>query len=496
MTTTDALTPTRLSDGLPLVLTVDDGDGTVVSDSMTDYEPAAGGGGGLHGGQAGTNGMNIGGTLGRSDNQEPDSTRPTGSLPYPNPNRLSQHLQLNVARNSVASIPASSIHGTPRNSMTPGIPPLQTGQTSTAASGVSRPSTAASSSANTFGRWEPQPPIPPPPPRWGSPPAEEQKARNGSVSMRGFPGRPESSASKSHVPSITSHAFLRPMSSAKLQAQRGRHMDDHDMDEHGGSQDGSSGYAGYPLHPPGSMNRSSRLRHGSLAMADVDENGAGLQLPHPAPITTSFDGGLKRDTFNSMSIQDREQYTARSISQSPTPNTMRSMHSGASDLPLHSPALNIPPTSQSNGHHSDSSRMDGNSTGHSNPHASTTDLAQSSSKRRRKKEKRKHIRTQDGEDEEFIGWNFEAFPGNTVFCFWGRCQTARDHPMNVLTAILVLLPTGLFFGYSGPWLWRNLSPALPITFAYLFLICFSSFIKAAVSDPGVSNRLFHFIIFH
>src|SRR5690606_23680164 len=33
--------------------------------------------------------------------------------------------------------------------------------------------------------------------------------------------RPTSSASRTHVPSLTSHAFYRPMSSAKLQAQRG-----------------------------------------------------------------------------------------------------------------------------------------------------------------------------------------------------------------------------------------------------------------------------------
>lgn len=42
----------------------------------------------------------------------------------------------------------------------------------------------------------------------------------------------------------------------------------------------------------------------------------------------------------------------------------------------------------------------------------------------------------------------------------------------------------LGFG-RAEWLWLNVSPALPITFAYLFLLCMSSFIKASVSDPGV-----------
>lgn len=47
----------------------------------------------------------------------------------------------------------------------------------------------------------------------------------------------------------------------------------------------------------------------------------------------------------------------------------------------------------------------------------------------------------------------------------------------------------LTFVSSAEWLWKHVSPALPITFAYLFYICFMSFIKAAVSDPGVSLLL-------
>ena len=39
--------------------------------------------------------------------------------------------------------------------------------------------------------------------------------------------------------------------------------------------------------------------------------------------------------------------------------------------------------------------------------------------------------------------------------------------------------------HSAKWLWYNLSPALPITFGYLFAVTLASFVKAAVSDPGV-----------
>ena len=51
----------------------------------------------------------------------------------------------------------------------------------------------------------------------------------------------------------------------------------------------------------------------------------------------------------------------------------------------------------------------------------------------------------------------------------------------------VLTPGVLFFIFSAPWLWYNISPAIPIIFAYVFYICMSSFIHASVSDPGVSD---------
>ena len=42
---------------------------------------------------------------------------------------------------------------------------------------------------------------------------------------------------------------------------------------------------------------------------------------------------------------------------------------------------------------------------------------------------------------------------------------------------------------SASWLWHHVSPAIPIIFAYLFFICFSSFVHASVVDPGVRVNL-------
>ena len=84
-----------------------------------------------------------------------------------------------------------------------------------------------------------------------------------------------------------------------------------------------------------------------------------------------------------------------------------------------------------------------------------------------------------------LGRNYQYFEGNTVFCLGGRLQNSKQRPVNIATGSFVVIPSALFFGFSAPWLWHNVSPAIPITFAYVFYICMSSFIHASVTDPGV-----------
>jgi len=47
-----------------------------------------------------------------------------------------------------------------------------------------------------------------------------------------------------------------------------------------------------------------------------------------------------------------------------------------------------------------------------------------------------------------LGKNYQYFTGNTVFCLGGRLQNTRDKPINIATALFVLVPSGLFFGFS------------------------------------------------
>ncbi|KAI9796696.1 MAG: Eukaryotic peptide chain release factor GTP-binding subunit [Piccolia ochrophora] len=81
--------------------------------------------------------------------------------------------------------------------------------------------------------------------------------------------------------------------------------------------------------------------------------------------------------------------------------------------------------------------------------------------------------------------------GNTIVCCRGRLQNTRDRPINFATGLLIIVPSGLFYGYSAPWLWHNESAAIPIVFTYLFLICVSSFLHASLSDPGILPRDLH-----
>ncbi|KAH0179315.1 zf-DHHC-domain-containing protein, partial [Aureobasidium melanogenum] len=89
------------------------------------------------------------------------------------------------------------------------------------------------------------------------------------------------------------------------------------------------------------------------------------------------------------------------------------------------------------------------------------------------------------------GRNYQYFNGNAVFFLHGRLINARQRPLNVFTALLAVIPAALFFGFSAPWLWHHVSPAIPILFAYVFFICISSYLHASFSEPGIIPRNLH-----
>ncbi|KAF9585969.1 Eukaryotic peptide chain release factor GTP-binding subunit [Lunasporangiospora selenospora] len=89
--------------------------------------------------------------------------------------------------------------------------------------------------------------------------------------------------------------------------------------------------------------------------------------------------------------------------------------------------------------------------------------------------------------------NYKIFPGRNLFFCGGRIMTSRDFPAFMVAILLLLVPTGLFLGFTSPYLWHRLSPAAPIVHAYVFIIAFSSMLKTSWTDPGVIPRAYAFL---
>ncbi|KAM7185635.1 palmitoyltransferase ERF2 [Naviculisporaceae sp. PSN 640] len=327
-------------------------------------------------------------------------------------------------------------------------------------------------------------------------------ARRGSGTASSSGPRPPSS---SHVPSLTSHVFFHPMSSQKLQAQRGG-----------------------PRLTPGSISRQQspfqEVPAESSAPRPAPEAVPSTNIPLPVPVPVPVPNP---DPFPHRPLDDEPrpmshgtEYTSNtsptrghyghypqgSLSESvrPLQSKGRAESRGLSvktDAKYKSSLvgnMNLPtPRSfrsnfllpgrgnrdQSNDRDRDRERDRGtsklDSTASTPEHSPTKKSRQSRppSARRQKKA---------------LGKNYEYFEGNTVFCFGGRLQNTRQtRPVNLFTGVIIITPIILFFIFSAPWIWSNISPAVPVLLAYVFYICLSSFIHASAMDPGVLPRRLH-----
>lgn len=322
------------------------------------------------------------------------------------------------------------------------------------ADSVSRPNTAATSSQRRF------------------------NAQRGSGISNISAHRPQSSMSRTHVPSLTSHAFFRPMSSQRLQAQRGSSRPPA-LSHQGFSENGSEG-GGSVARNSVVSDQTSKYARGIAEYGDVRPPSRGTEMTEQ-----------ERATVNTSPTQGH--YTAASLSESVRPlqrhnpntkglsvNIDRSYKSGA----------NLPTPSKSPHSFRSSFLMPTKVDGAPNsPNRSTHG-----------REKLSSVASSPGltpigtpkpmdhQKKEKLGGNYEYFTGNTIFCWGGRFQNTQDKPINIGTGLLVFVPGVLFYIFSAPWLWHNVSPALPIVFAYIWYICMSSFIHASLSDPGVSDK--------
>ncbi|PPJ55937.1 hypothetical protein CBER1_03579 [Cercospora berteroae] len=286
------------------------------------------------------------------------------------------------------------------------------------------------------------------------------------MSRRDETSRPGSGVGgPTHVPSLAMQSAFRPMSSQKLQAQRGQN-----------------------IAPPSSTQGGHRLQH------SVDESGEDRRA-HRLSLASI-------NTARELASRDG---ASRDGDVPPLPSSGRGFSISASTEPLFSPAaapesvvidqsqvplspIAKPPVSESQP---------------APPPAYRNSLGWTSNKSNRERNPQRQL-SQDNEklslpakspikstESTRTGRNYQYYAGNYLFFCLGRCLNTKAKPLNVVTGILTLLPAILFFTFSAPWLWENVSPALPIVFAYVFFVAFSAFLHAEFSDPGVLPRNLH-----
>ncbi|RYP53231.1 hypothetical protein DL768_001735 [Monosporascus sp. mg162] len=315
-------------------------------------------------------------------------------------------------------------------------------------------------------------------------------ARNSAIS--GTSPRPQSSAGRSHVPSLTSHAFFHPMSSQKLQAQRSSSR------PHAASQHRASFQADDPTSPA-PLDTGAHL---TRQLADDDDDA------HARPPQSGGTEVTEPETYDHVTADtspSHGHYPTGSLSESTRPLQRKK----AEDIGLRlnvdkTKSYNRSPTNLGSPRKSPRSfrssfLMPGRTEGAATPRsmrgaeklssgASSPRLASMAADNPAAPKTTASVKDDLAKN---LGRNFEYFEGNTVFCVGGRLQNTRSRPINIATGVLVVLPAALFFAFSAPYLWRHVSPAVPVVFAYLFCLCMASFLRASGSDPGILPRNVH-----
>jgi palmitoyltransferase ZDHHC9/14/18 len=346
---------------------------------------------------------------------------------------------------------------------------------------MSRPDTSTMGVSANRSPWAQSPPS-----RRGQVPGVTGRhiSRSGSTSAA---GRPQSAASRTHVPSLTSHAFFRPMSSQRLQAQRS------------GSRAPTPGQAG--TSDDGSAEDGNNTARQSLQSNQTPRAGPSIsedqELPPPPSRGTEMTEPETSGRVTSNTSPTYGHHGTGSLSESVRPLQRNNLNTNGLSVNVDKSYKNsggLPPPSKSPRSFRSSFLLPTRAEAAPN---SPNRSAQGREKLSSAASSPALIPTHRAAEtlKPRLGRNYEYFNGNTRLWLGGRLQNTRDRPVNIATGLFVLIPSVLFFIFSAPWLWYNISPAIPIIFAYVFYICISSFVHASVSDPGVSgptglNRLF------
>lgn len=259
--------------------------------------------------------------------------------------------------------------------------------------------------------------------------------------------RPESAASRTsrtHVPSITSNAFFRPMSSQRLQAQRGTRASAKGQLPAVAGRNERNKYNEGGIHSKGQSVGSLQtitVQQGPLVHQDTE-----AVPPSRGTDFTERDYAADRTTATA-SPNGEGEGTVRSLDDS-----VRPLHNGSSNIePIHLNLDNI--YRQGPGAHSplqkspNSFRPSFLRSNKSDPPPSNG--GQNHSRLDSYSASQKSTQSNMPQVERVgTGRNYQYFSGNTAFCWGGRLQNTRHRPLNLATGFLVILPSVLFLVFS------------------------------------------------
>lgn len=246
----------------------------------------------------------------------------------------------------------------------------------------------------------------------------------GRTSYQSEASPPPTPASRTHVPNIISSAFLRPMSSKRAQQ---------DQD------------AQRPMSPPlpiarpsvESTRRSHRHRNSNASIVTVEGQQRPLVDPDAPPLPTSR--GTATTTRETRTDTDRVgsmESGAALVPRTPAPLQIGTQTRSSSLQPQASPRSprSLRPSwgRHSRGRNEHSTTREGHTKLSSVPPspAYTTE------------------KTPVNYDRANLGKNYEYYNGNSIFFLKGRLINTRQRPLNLLTALLAILPAILFFIFS------------------------------------------------
>ncbi|XP_075260928.1 palmitoyltransferase ZDHHC14-like isoform X2 [Convolutriloba macropyga] len=82
----------------------------------------------------------------------------------------------------------------------------------------------------------------------------------------------------------------------------------------------------------------------------------------------------------------------------------------------------------------------------------------------------------------------DLFQGRNTLCCHGRVVMAKNLLSFLITLMLILVPSVLFFIFESPYLWEHVHETVPLIQAVLFIAVMSNLFFAAFTDPGIVPR--------